>query len=118
MCLQGSTVITWYNRTLPTTKCPHAEISTLRRVLVNDDNQMSHRLISVMGPEFVVLAVGLYPTAVCQGELTPLHPTDPPPPPVDEFTPMGSSEEYLVMIQTQNIFLLFLSYNHTLFQVK
>lgn len=49
-----------------------------------------------MGPEFAVLAVGLYPTAVCQGELTPLHPTEPPPPPVDEMTPMGSSEEYLV----------------------
>lgn len=57
---------------------------------------MSSRLISVMGPEFAVLAVGLYPTAVCQGELTPLHPTEPPPPPVDEMTPMGSSEEYLV----------------------
>lgn len=93
---RGSTVITWYNRTLPTTKCPHAEISTLRKVLVNDENQMSHRLISVMGPEFVVLAVGLYPSAVCQGELTPLHPTDPPPPPVDEFTPMGTSDDYLI----------------------
>lgn len=65
-------------------------------MLVNDDNQMSSRLISVMGPEFAVMAVGLYPTAVCQGELTPLHPTEPPPPPVDDFTPMGSSEEYLV----------------------
>lgn len=61
---------------------------------------MSSRLISVMGPEFVVLAVGLYPTAVCQGELTPLHPTEPPPPPVDEFTPMGSSEAYLVWLSS------------------
>ncbi|XP_052126502.1 dystroglycan 1 [Frankliniella occidentalis] len=94
--IKGSTVITWYNSTLPTTRCPHDEISTLRRVLVNDDNQMSSRLISVMGPEFTVLAVGLYPTAVCQGELTPLHPTYPPPPPVDEVPPMGSSEEYLI----------------------
>lgn len=93
---KGSTVITWYNRTLSTSSCPNEDITNLRKVLVNDDNQMSSRLISAMGPEFAVLAVALYPGALCQGELTPLHPTEAPPPPVDEFTPLGSSEEYLI----------------------
>ncbi|KAJ1524398.1 hypothetical protein ONE63_010898 [Megalurothrips usitatus] len=93
---KGSTVITWFNRTLPTTHCSHKEISDLRRVLLNDDQQVSPRLAQIMSPEFIVVAAGLIPIAVCQGELTPLHPLDSPPPPVDEFTPMGSSEEYLI----------------------
>lgn len=41
---EGSTIITWFNRTLPTNKCPTEEIRRLREVLINDDESMSERL--------------------------------------------------------------------------
>lgn len=40
----GSTIITWYNHTLPTDICPTEEIHRLREIIISDDETMSDRL--------------------------------------------------------------------------
>ncbi|KAK6624877.1 hypothetical protein RUM44_011741 [Polyplax serrata] len=93
---EGSTIITWYNRTLPTHVCPTEEIHKLREILINDDESMNERLVSIMGYEFPVISVGLEPAGSCQGELTVLHKPESPPPPIeDNFFPIGVTEDYL-----------------------
>jgi len=93
---QGSTLIRWFNSSLPTDKCPNAEIRHLRHLFLEDDGSMLPRVAAIMSPEFNPSSVELQPTAICQGELTPVHVTEPPPPPVDEPTPLGVGDEYLV----------------------
>ncbi|PSN45591.1 hypothetical protein C0J52_15074 [Blattella germanica] len=93
---EGSTIVTWYNRTLPTDFCPEDDISRLRRILVNDDQSISDRVGARMGPEFNVLAIKLTPTGKCQGELTELHVPDSPGLPIDDTHQIGTSDEYLV----------------------
>lgn len=41
---KGSTIITWYNRTLPTDICPTEDIHKLREILINEDGSKSERL--------------------------------------------------------------------------
>ena len=93
---EGSTIVTWYNRTLRTDMCPEDDISHLRKVLVNDDQSISDRVREKMSPEFNVLAITLMPTGKCQGELTELHIPDSPGQPLDDTQQVGSSDEYLV----------------------
>ncbi|KAJ9584025.1 hypothetical protein L9F63_021629 [Diploptera punctata] len=90
---EGSTIVTWYNRTLPTDICPEEDISRLRKVLVNDDQSISDRVRERMSPEFNVQAIKLTPTGKCQGELTEIHIPDSPGIPLDDTQQIGSSDE-------------------------
>lgn len=96
----GSTVITWHNRTLPTMYCAHEEVSRLRSVLVKSDNDrrsVTEKVLDVMGPEFAVLQITVIPMGICLGELTNVHQPDNYVPPVDDSTAVGAfHDDYLI----------------------
>ncbi|XP_063226131.1 dystroglycan 1 [Bacillus rossius redtenbacheri] len=99
---QGSTVISWFNRSLPVDHCPHSEIRQLKQMLIKGDGSTSERVAIVMGQEFPVVNLELVPMGLCQGGSTRVHepevdrnlPVDETAP--DDSQPVSSSEEYLV----------------------
>lgn len=75
----GSTVITWHNRTLPTSYCAHEEVNRLRSVLVkseNDRRSVTDEVLDVMGSKFPVKQITVIPMGICLGELTGIHSPD------------------------------------------
>lgn len=92
--VEGSTIVSWNNKSLATDRCPDMEIKRLRQVLVNDDQTLADRVEVVMGPEFPVVAISLTPVGVCQGELTVVHTPDMSAPVEDR--PAETSDEYMI----------------------
>lgn len=96
----GSTVITWYNRTLPTSYCAHEEVSRLRSVLVKSDNDrrsVTDEVLDVMGLKFPVKQITVIPMGICLGELTGVHSPDNYVPPIDDSTSVGTfHDDYLI----------------------
>lgn len=93
--VEGSTVVSWNNKSLATNRCPDKEIKRLRQVLVNDDETYADRVEVIMGPEFPVSAISLTPSGLCQGELTVVHSPDLNAP-VDEQAAADASDEYMI----------------------
>ncbi|XP_014478579.1 PREDICTED: dystroglycan [Dinoponera quadriceps] len=95
----GSTVITWHNRTLPTSYCAHDEVNRLRSVLVKSDNDrrsVTDEVLDVMGLKFPVKQITVIPMGICLGELTGVHSPDSYVPPVDDSTSVGAfHDDYL-----------------------
>ncbi|XP_072747306.1 uncharacterized protein [Anoplolepis gracilipes] len=96
----GSTVITWHNRTLPTSYCAHEEVNRLRSVLVKSDNDrrsVTDEVLDVMGLKFPVKQITVIPMGICLGELTGVHSPDSHVPPVDDSTSVGAfRDDYLL----------------------
>lgn len=92
--VEGSTIVSWNNKSLATDRCPDMEIKRLRQVLVNDDQTLADRVEVIMGPEFPVAAISLTPVGVCQGELTVVHTPDMSAPVEDR--PAETSDEYMI----------------------
>lgn len=97
----GSTVITWHNRTLPTSYCAHEEVSRLRSVLVKSDNDrrsVTDEVLDVMGLKFPVKQITVIPMGICLGELPNVHSPDSHAPPVDgDSTSVGAfHDDYLI----------------------
>ncbi|XP_018402407.1 PREDICTED: dystroglycan-like isoform X2 [Cyphomyrmex costatus] len=96
----GSTVITWHNRTLPTSYCAHDEVNRLRSVLVKSDNDrrsVTDEVLDVMGLKFPVKQITVIPMGICLGELTGVHSPDSHVPPVDDSTSVGAfHDDYLL----------------------
>ena len=96
----GSTVITWHNRTLPTIYCAHEEVNRLRSVLVKSDNarrSVTDKVLDIMGPEFAVLQITVISMGICRDELTNVHQPDNNVPPVDDSTAVGAfHDDYLI----------------------
>lgn len=96
----GSTVITWHNRTLPTTYCDHNEVNRLRSVLVKSDNDrrsVTDEVLDMMEPKFPVKQITVIPMGICLGELTGVHSPDNYVPPVDDSTSVGAfHDDYLI----------------------
>lgn len=96
----GSTVITWHNRTLPTSTCAHDEVNRLRSVLVKSDNDrrsVTDEVLDVMGMKFPVKQITVIPMGICLGELTGVHSPDSHVPPVDDSTSIGAfHDDYLL----------------------
>jgi len=93
---EGSTVVTWYNRTVPIDHCPEDEISQLRKLLINEDHTVTARVGTIMAPEFNVKTITVTPIGKCQGELTVWHYPDGSGLPSEDTQPVGTSDEYLV----------------------
>lgn len=91
------TLVTWHNRSLPTDSCPHDTIKRLRETLIDDD-RVSVRASTVLGPEFTVVDARLTPIGICQGSLTEIHPAVEIPPIPDDVHPVSRSDEYLVTV--------------------
>ncbi|XP_070162704.1 dystroglycan 1 isoform X2 [Polyergus mexicanus] len=96
----GSTVITWHNRTLPTSYCAHEEVNRLRSVLVKSDNDrrsVTDEVLEVMGLKFPVKQITVIPMGICLGELTGVHSPDSHVPSVDDSTSVGVfRDDYLL----------------------
>lgn len=96
----GSTVITWHNRTLPTGYCADDEVSRLRSVLVKSDNDrrsVTDEVLDAMGSKFPVKQITVIPMGICLGELTDFHSPDNNVPPVDDSTSVGAfHDDYLI----------------------
>ncbi|XP_025266247.1 dystroglycan isoform X2 [Camponotus floridanus] len=96
----GSTVITWHNRTLPTSSCADKEVKRLRSVLVKNDNDqrsVTDKVLEIMGVKFPVKQITVIPKGVCLGELTDVHSPDSRVPPVDDSTSVGAfRDDYLL----------------------
>ncbi|XP_076659252.1 uncharacterized protein LOC143362733 isoform X3 [Halictus rubicundus] len=96
----GSTVITWHNRTLPTSYCAHDEVNRLRSVLVKSDNDrrsVTDEVLEVMGSKFPVKQITVIPMGICLSELTDVHSSDNHVPPIDDSTSVGTShDDYLI----------------------
>lgn len=96
----GSTVITWHNRTLPTSYCAHEEVSRLRSVLVKSDNDrrsVTDEVLEAMGSKFPVKQITVIPMGICVGELTDVNSPDNYVPPIDDSTSVGAShDDYLI----------------------
>ncbi|OAD62671.1 Dystroglycan [Eufriesea mexicana] len=96
----GSTVITWHNRTLPTSYCAHEEVNRLRSVLVKSDNDrrsVTDEVLEIMGLKFPVKQITVIPMGICLGELTDVHSPDNHVPPVDDSTSFGAfHDDYLM----------------------
>ncbi|XP_076166753.1 uncharacterized protein LOC143146387 isoform X2 [Ptiloglossa arizonensis] len=96
----GSTVITWHNRTLPTSYCAHEEVSRLRSVLVKSDNDrrsVTDEVLDIMGQKFPVKQITVIPMGICLGELTGIHSPENHAPPVDDSTSVGAfHDDYLL----------------------
>ncbi|XP_059483684.1 dystroglycan 1 [Neocloeon triangulifer] len=103
--------VLWYNKSMPTDRCPEAEVAGLRRMIISEEavghsnpsisaSQLSPRVAEVMRSDFHVLKVMMVPTGVCQGEFTFEHsPVTPEPPPDDDLNTFGSSkasDDYLI----------------------
>ncbi|KAG8229508.1 hypothetical protein J437_LFUL004914 [Ladona fulva] len=77
---EGSTVITWFNTSLPVDRCPEEEVSRLRRILVYDNGvpasnkmSLSPRVSNTFTKELPIRSIDIVPINICQGELTIHH---------------------------------------------
>lgn len=93
-----STIVTWFYKNLPVNHCPHDEIKYLESVLHNmNDRSISHKVHSIMEPEFKVSTIKVHLTGNCKPKVR--EPETPRPEvtiPVEETTPQSSSDEYLI----------------------
>lgn len=104
---EGSTIVSWNNKSLSTDRCPHSEIERLRRVLINDDGTLADRIEVIMGPEFPIISVAFTPTGICQGESTYIHSPDIVVP-IDESAPAETSDEYLITFVVPAVIIAFM----------
>lgn len=105
--VEGSTIISWNNKSLPTDRCPNSEIKRLRRVLINDDETLPDRIYNIMEPDFPVKSISLTPTGICQGETTIVHSPDLTFP-IDESAPAETSDEYLITFVVPAVIIAFM----------
>lgn len=103
---EGSTVVRWYNKSLPTERCPDSEIRRLRRILVNDDETLPDRIYNIMDPEFPVKSISLTPTGICQGETTIVHVDGSPE--IEEPPPAETGDEYLITFVVPAVIIVFM----------
>lgn len=91
-----STMITWYNKSLPIDKCPNEEIDRLESIMISE-RSISNRVHNTMEPEFPVSIIKLHMLHNCKLKPPPFV-TPPPelPPQVDDSSSKTSSDEYLV----------------------
>lgn len=94
---KGSTIVTWYNKTLSNNDiCPRDEIKRLESLLVNSDRTIASRVQDIMDPEFPVKSIKLQMIGSCKGRIL-IHTTEQTYPPIDESTPSrDNSDEYLI----------------------
>ncbi|CAH1112390.1 unnamed protein product [Psylliodes chrysocephalus] len=91
-----STIVTWFNKSLPINRCPHEEIRRLETVLHNmNDRSISQKVHSVMEPEFRVSTIKVHLIGNCKLRLSPESRPETIIP-IEETTPQSSSDEYLL----------------------
>ncbi|XP_072379675.1 uncharacterized protein [Diabrotica undecimpunctata] len=91
-----STIVTWFNKSLPLNRCPHEEIKRVESILHNMiDKSIAHKVHSVMEPEFKVSTIKVYPTGNCKQRVVQEAKPEVSVP-IEESTPQSSNDEYLV----------------------
>lgn len=95
----GSTVIAWYNKSLPIEKCDHDQINYLESLMNNpNEKSIAGRVHKIMGPEFPVSTIKIHLLNNCKiQKILPPSVDKGAPPVVDsDSTPKSSSDEYLI----------------------
>ncbi|CAH0551317.1 unnamed protein product [Brassicogethes aeneus] len=91
-----STIVTWFNKSLSREKCPTSEINRLESLMINkhdmESHGISHRLLNIMGEEFIVSTIKINMMGNCNVKL----PSPPEVIPIDETTPQSTTDEYLI----------------------
>uniref|UniRef100_A0A6P7FWH0 Dystroglycan 1 n=1 Tax=Diabrotica virgifera virgifera TaxID=50390 RepID=A0A6P7FWH0_DIAVI len=93
-----STIVTWFNKSLPLNRCPHEEIKRVESIvhqMIDKHNMIAHRVHSVMEPEFKVSTIKVYPTGNCKQRVVQEAKPEVSVP-IEESTPQSSSDDYLV----------------------
>ncbi|XP_033227909.1 dystroglycan isoform X4 [Belonocnema kinseyi] len=105
---RGSTVVTWRNKTLATSRCPNEDIDKLRRVVVKEDKTLTDLVDILMGGnDFPVKQITLTPLGSCLGELTGVHTPDSFIPSFDDSRSVGTStDDYLITFVLPAIIIL------------
>lgn len=93
---RGSTIISWYNKTLATSPCPREEIHRLESMLVNNDRTISTRVQDIMDPEFQIASIKLQLIGACKGRPSIQSPSGKGIPMEDLPPPPSTHEDYLV----------------------
>ncbi|XP_057651670.1 uncharacterized protein LOC130891122 [Diorhabda carinulata] len=92
-----STIVTWFNKTLPVNRCPQEEIKRLESVLHNmNDRSIAHKVHSIMEPEFRVSTIKVHLTGNCKQRVREQEPKSEISIPVEETTLPPSSDDYLI----------------------
>nr|XP_023019898.1 dystroglycan-like [Leptinotarsa decemlineata]XP_023019899.1 dystroglycan-like [Leptinotarsa decemlineata] len=91
-----STIVTWFNKSLATNRCPQEKIKYLESVLHNmNDKSISHKVHSIMEPEFQVSTIKVNLIGNCRPRVTQeMKPEGGVS--TEETTPQSSSDEYLI----------------------
>ncbi|XP_046429751.1 uncharacterized protein LOC124184250 isoform X3 [Neodiprion fabricii] len=92
-----STVVTWHNKTLVTSSCPHNVITQLREVIVKDEKMLTERVGDVMGSEFPVKQITITPTGLCLGDESTSVYSPSAGPPVEGGTSVGKSHDDVII---------------------
>lgn len=59
--MEGSTIVSWNNRSLPSDRCANSDIKRLRRVLINDDETLPDRIYNIFDNDLQVKSISLTP---------------------------------------------------------
>lgn len=65
---QQSTIITWFNKTLPTEKCAHDEINKLESIIKNNERGIADRVHLIMEPDFLISTIKMLPINNCKAK--------------------------------------------------
>lgn len=98
---QHSVIVTWYNKTLSTDKCPQDQISKLESIMKNEDRGISNRVHAIMEPEFQVSTIKVLPISNCKVHKPKYHVPKMPDERINidessQTTSTSSSDEYLL----------------------
>ncbi|XP_044746043.1 uncharacterized protein LOC123307700 isoform X2 [Coccinella septempunctata] len=63
---QHSVIVTWYNKTLSTDKCPQDQIAKLESMMKNEERGISNRVHAIMEPDFQVSTIKVLPMSNCK----------------------------------------------------
>ncbi|CAG9766176.1 unnamed protein product [Ceutorhynchus assimilis] len=77
-----STVVYWFNKSLPVEHCPREDIKQLENMLISDSRSISSRVHRIMGPEFTVSTIKVHHIGNCKAK-----PKEPPVIQVPQPTP-------------------------------
>ncbi|XP_065166984.1 dystroglycan 1 [Atheta coriaria] len=91
---RGSTIVSWYNKSLTLDECPRPQISQLESVLVNKDHTIAGRVQDVMDPEFKVSTIKLQLIGNCRGKPH-IHSPNSKGVPIEE-PPLGDHDDYMI----------------------
>ncbi|XP_030766797.1 dystroglycan [Sitophilus oryzae] len=90
-----STLVHWFNKSLPVDRCPIDEINRLEYMLHNSESRsISRRVHRIMGPDFTISTIKVHHIGNCKAK--PVAPTQEAGVPTEETVPPSAQSDYLI----------------------